>query len=89
METIEKTYFIPASESLREIRMVIADEIKKQFQEQKQQSGGEKLFYVAQVAARLHKAHKTIKNMVNSGVIRSTKNGLIPESAVEEFLKGQ
>lgn len=85
---IEKTYLIPASESLQEIRTVIANEIRQQFLDQRRETGHEKLFYVAQVAARLGKAHKTVKNMVLSGVIRSTKNGLIPESAIEDFLKG-
>ena len=84
----QKMFLIPASESLREIRQVIADEVKKQFQEQKHQTGGERLYYVNQIAQMLHKSHKTVKKMVLAGILRSTKNGMIPESAVEEFLKG-
>ena len=83
----EKVYLIPNGEFLREMRAGIADEFKKMQLEAKQATG-EQLFYVAQVAKRLRKSHKTIKNLVKSGVIRSTKNGMIPESAVEEFLKG-
>ena len=83
----EKVYLMPNAEFLREMRAGIADEFKKMQQEARQQQG-EQLFYVAQVAKRLRKSHKTIKNLVLSGVIRSTKNGMIPESAVEEFLKG-
>ena len=82
-----KMYLIPSEECLREIRQAIADEFEKIKQEARHQQG-EQLFYIAQVAKRLRKSHKTIKNLVLSGVIRSTKNGMIPESAVEEFLKG-
>lgn len=83
----EKVSLIPNGEFLREMRAAISDEFKKMQQEARQQQG-EQLFYVAQVAKRLRKSHKTIKNLVLSGVIRSTKNGMIPESALEEFLKG-
>ncbi len=83
----KKVYLMPNAEFLREMRAAISDEFKKMQQEARQQQG-EQLFYVAQVAKRLRKSHKTIKNLVLSGVIRSTKNGMIPESALEEFLKG-
>ena len=86
META-KNYLIPSSEFLHEIKAAVAEEIKKQFQTQKQQTG-EQLFYIAQVAKKLNRSHATIKKLVASGVIRSTKNGMISESAIEEFLKG-
>ncbi|MEI6143966.1 MAG: helix-turn-helix domain-containing protein [Mariniphaga sp.] len=48
----------------------------------------EKLYYIAQVAKMLGKSPQTVKKMVQSGVIRSTANGMITESAIEDFLKG-
>ncbi|NCA74864.1 MAG: DNA-binding protein [Alphaproteobacteria bacterium] len=49
---------------------------------------GETLYYTSQVARLLRKAPKTIKKMIEAGVLRSTANGLIPESAIESYLKG-
>lgn len=63
------------------------DQINKKLDAQK--PVGEKLYYIAQVAKMLGKSHKTVTLMVKSGVIRSTANGLIPESAIEEFLNGR
>ena len=42
----------------------------------------------AEVAKRLHKSHSTIKKLCSSGIIRTTKSGLIEESSIEEYLHG-
>ena len=47
-----------------------------------------KLYSINQVAKQLGKAHTTIKKLVQAGVIRSTKSGLVTEDAIEEYLKG-
>ncbi len=87
MET-EKFIVMSAKVTLEDIRSVIAEELRLHLKEQKQNEF-EKLYYIAQVSRLLRKSHKTVKNMVLSGVIRSTKNGMIPESAIEEFLRGK
>jgi len=47
-----------------------------------------KLFTINEVAKRLHKSHSTIKKLCSSGIIRTTKSGLIEESSIEEYLHG-
>lgn len=64
----------------------IIENVIKKFEAQKNKGVGEKLYYVNQVANMLGKAHNTIKKAVKNGTIRSTKDGLIPESAIEEYL---
>lgn len=46
----------------------------------------EKVFTINKVAKQLGRAHQTIKSAVKNGTIRTTKDGLIPESAIEEYL---
>jgi excisionase family DNA binding protein len=45
-----------------------------------------KLLTINQVAKMLGRAHETIKKLTVKGVIKTTKDGLIPESAVNEYL---
>lgn len=46
----------------------------------------DKLYTINQVAKRLGRAHDTINKLVKNGVIRSTKDGLITESAINDYL---
>lgn len=80
---------VPVEETIREIRQAIAEEVRKQFEIQQRTGEGEKLFYVAQVAKRLGKSHKTIKQMIKSGVLRATADGKITAEAIEAYLKGE
>lgn len=45
-----------------------------------------KLYTINEVAKRLGRAHETINKLVKSGVIRSTKDGLITKSAINDYL---
>jgi hypothetical protein len=56
------------------------------FEKEKEAKMPPKIFTVNQVAKKLGKAPGTIKKYVDKGIIRSTKNGLIPEDAINEFL---
>ncbi len=58
-----------------------------EYDKEKEAQLPERLYTINHVAKLLGKAHATIKKLVASGVIRSTSNGLIPESAINEFLK--
>lgn len=58
------------------------------FELQKKKNQPSKLYTINQVSKKLGKAHTTIKKYVQAGIIRSTKNGLIPEDAIDEYLKG-
>ncbi len=46
----------------------------------------EKVYTINQVAKMLGKAHATIKKLVERGYIKSTKDGLIKGSAINEYL---
>jgi excisionase family DNA binding protein len=46
----------------------------------------EKVLTINQVSKLLGKAHATIKKLVGNGTIRSTRDGLIPESAINDYL---
>ncbi|MDO8899236.1 MAG: helix-turn-helix domain-containing protein [Bacteroidales bacterium] len=54
---------------------------------EKNRDKGETLWTVNQVAKRLGKAHATIKKLTTKGVIKTTKDGLITEAAINEYLK--
>jgi len=66
---------------------LISDAVRKGIDEtEKRKSEVEKLYTINEVAKRLGKAHRTIKSMVSSGAIKSTKTGLISEFAIKEYL---
>ena len=48
-----------------------------------------KLYSINQVALRLGRHHSTIKKLVKTGRLLSTNDGRIPETAIEDYLKGQ
>ena len=54
---------------------------------EKKLKNGEPLYTVNQVRIRLKKSHHSVKKYIESGILRTTANGLIPESAIEEFLR--
>ena len=47
------------------------------------------LFTINQVAKRLGMAHSTIKKLVHSGAIKSTRNGRITEESITDFLENK
>ena len=71
-----------------ELKDALKSAIKEFYKEKENRETGDKLYTINYVARKLGKAHRTIKNLVQAGVIRSTKNGLIPHSALEEYING-
>lgn len=47
------------------------------------------LYTINQVAKKFGKAHKTIKNMIESGIIKATKDKQITSTAINEYLNNQ
>ncbi len=47
----------------------------------------DKLYTINEVRKRLGKAHNTVKKLVKAGYIKSTKDGLISEAAINEYLQ--
>ncbi len=58
----------------------------KEFTEEQKIEQGVKLYNVNQIARRLGKAHATIKKLIAKGLIKTTKDGLISEQALNEYL---
>jgi ribosomal protein S20 len=58
----------------------------KEFTEEQKSEQGVKLYNVNQIARRLGKAHATIKKLIAKGLIKTTKDGLISEQALNEYL---
>lgn len=73
---------ITNGEDIKEIMKTAFYEIQKE----EEATRPDKLFTINQVAKRLGRAHDTIKKLVQKGVIRTTKDGLITESAINEYL---
>jgi hypothetical protein len=47
----------------------------------------DKLYTINEVRIRLGKAHATIKRAINAGYIKTTKDGLISEAALNDYLQ--
>ncbi len=77
--------FVTSKEELAEV----IESIMIKLESKKQKGVGEKLYYINQVAKMLGKSHTTIKKACLSGLIRTTPDGLIPESALEDYLAGK
>lgn len=75
-------------EITHEIRQAVREELKRFLEEQKA-SVPEKVYYINQVAKMLNRSHATIKKMVANGVLKTTKNGMIAQSAIEAYLNGE
>ena len=58
----------------------------EEFEEKRAKNEPPKLFTINQVAKKLGKAHSTIKRRVKQGYFKTTKDGLIPETAIEDYL---
>ncbi len=54
---------------------------------EKNRDKGETLWTVNQVAKRLGKAHATIKKLITKGLLKTTKDGLITEASINDYLQ--
>ena len=73
---------VTSKSDLREyIRSVILE-----IEAQKAAKETPKLYSINQVAKKLGKAHATISKMVATGLIKATKDNLIPETSINEYL---
>jgi hypothetical protein len=58
-------------------------------QRQMESSSNPKLYSINKVAKRLGKSHATISKLVEAGIIKSTRNGLITEQAINDYLENK
>ena len=78
----ERAVIVTQKDEIKEILKAAMSELEKE----REANRPDKLFTINQVAKRLGRAHDTINKLVKNGVIRTTKDGLIPESAINEYL---
>jgi len=62
-------------------------EVFKEVETEKKQSQPGKIYTINQVAKKIGKSHYTVKKLVQGGLIATTKNGLITESALNDYLR--
>jgi len=81
---------------MSEIILTTKEELSKtmksvliEFDKEKSFHSPPKLYTINQVCKMLGKAHATIKKLVVGGIIKSTKDGLITETAINEYLKNE
>jgi hypothetical protein len=74
--------------SIQDIKTALKEAIRE-VEEEKAKTAIEPLYTINQVRLKTGKAHATIRKLVREGMIRSTRNGLIPKSALEEFISGR
>ena len=79
---IHPDIIITRKEEIKQILKTAIKEVEKENEANKP----DKLYTINQVAKKLGRAHETISKLVRRGVIRTTKDGLIPETSINEYL---
>ncbi len=72
-----------------ELEIIIQKSVKDAFSDFKKGNAileSEKLMTVTQVSRKLGKSFRTVKKWINSGILQTTKNGLITDAALNEYL---
>lgn len=70
----------------------LADTLRGVLQEmeaERKENSNLKSFSIHQVAKKLGRAHATIKKYVESGILKTTKDGRIPEVELIRFLEAE
>ena len=70
-----------------ELKAILKEISLEIMEEEKKVSLKEKLYTRNQVRKRLGKAWKTIDNLINKGILKTTIDGLISEAAINEYLQ--
>lgn len=80
---MQTTVIVTTESQLEEI----VERVMRRIQQENNQGKPELIYTVNQVAKRLHLSHSTVKNRIQSGMIKTTLDGRIPESAINEYLQ--
>lgn len=84
---MEKTLITDVSELNLILKNVVKSAIREMNEEAAKEGQSDRLYSINQVRKRLGKAHATIKKLVDTGFIKTTKNGQISEAALNEYLQ--
>jgi len=60
-----------------------------EFEENKKAKDSPKLYTINMIAKKLGKAHATVKKLVEAGYLKTTKDGLVTDIAVNEYLNNE
>lgn len=66
----------------------ISDELSNKIKREIKDPEEIKLYTINQVAKKLGKSFRTVRKWVKSGILKTTKSGLITEDFLNEYLKG-
>lgn len=69
-----------------DLKEALKDALKEHQKEIEKKTEADKLFTINAVARRIGKAHATVKKMIKKGLLKTTPDGLIPLSAINEYL---
>ena len=71
-----------------EISQTMIDALNR-FEEMKTEKDPPGLFSINKVSKILGRSHTTIKKLVKNGIIKTTKDGMITEQAINEYLNNE
>ncbi len=77
--------FLPTEQIKQTIREAVREEFIL-FEEKRKSQSGVTLLSRNAVAKRLHLSFNTVKKLVERGVLKTTKSGLIPEDELDRYL---
>lgn len=83
---MEKTLITDVSELDSALKNAVKTAIRE-MNEEAANANNDRLYTINQVRKRLGKAHATVSKLISKGFIKTTKNGLISEAALNEFLQ--
>jgi hypothetical protein len=69
------------------LNRAVKSAIKELQAENENEKESDKLFTINQVRKRLGKAHSTVGKLISKGLLKATKDGLISEAALREYLQ--
>ena len=69
-----------------DLKAALKDALQEHQKDLEKRTEADKLYTINAVARKLGKAHATIKKLVANGLLKSTKDGLIPLSSINEYL---
>ena len=84
---MEKTLITDVAVLKSELMSIVKTAIREMKEEASKDEKSDKLYTINQVRKKLGKAHLTIKKLVDNGFIKTTKNGLISEASLNEYLR--
>jgi predicted RNA-binding protein with RPS1 domain len=83
---MEKLIVIAKDELIETIDLSIKKALYE-YDKQKKRNEPEKTFTINQVSKKLGMSFSTVKKRIDEGIIKTAKDGRIPESSINEYLQ--